>query len=136
MSSAGHLLQTAIVAALESDSALAALVGDRVYDHSPAGAIYPHITFGPSDETPEDADCLVNTAYNWQIDTWSQTGGNRIETRNLTAAIKKMLHGADLDLDPYALALLDVVRVRILGDSNPLLTHGVVEIYAEIEDPT
>lgn len=134
MNSAGAILQKVISETLKADSGVAALVDGRIHDHSPARAKYPHVTFGPSEEYPSDADCLTISEYHWQIDTWSQTSGNRIETRDLTAAIKAALHKAALDISPFALSVLEVRRIRILGDKDPLLTHGVVEIYAEIEE--
>ena len=52
-------LQKAVYDTLIDDAEVVALVGDRIYDGAPADLAFPYITFGPTDSSSDDVNCVV-----------------------------------------------------------------------------
>lgn len=133
MASPSVELQTAIYNALVADAGVGALAGDRIHDGRPADGPFPCITFGPSDYTIEDRDCIAGRVETLQIDCWARDARLR-PARDLADAVKAALHLASLSLDVHALALLRVTAVRVFMDRDGITGHGVVTVEAEIEE--
>jgi hypothetical protein len=132
--SAESLLQIALVAAIKADPALSGYLGARVYDHPPRSAAYPYLCFGPSDDRPDDdIDDLHTLAFAWQIDVYVQAQGNKVDCRNICAAVRTALKNIEIDLGADALVFLSISRSRIIGDPDPTLTHGIITLEGEIE---
>lgn len=133
MASPSAELQTAIYNALVADAGVGALAGDRIHDGRPADGPFPCITFGPSDYTPEDAECITGRVESLQIDCWVRDARVR-PARELADAVKAALHLANLSLDVHALALLRVTAVRAFMDPDGITGHGIVTVEATIEE--
>lgn len=128
-------LQKAVRAALLADAAVAAVVGTRVRDGMPLEEDAAQITFGPSDYTTEDIDCIDLRVETIQLDCWVRDSSKALHpARALADKVKAVLHGADLALDTHALASLRVVSVRAFMDADGLTGHGIVTAEAEIEE--
>ena len=132
--SASVELQTLILNRLLAFPAVAAIVGNRVFDGKPEGEAYPSITFGPSDHRPEDADCIPARGETLQLDCWTQAGGRQWPARELADAVKAALHGYTGDLGTNALVSLEVDMVRVFRDPDGITSHGVVRCNALIEE--
>lgn len=136
MSSPAVEFQDAVLGLLKADAAVSALVGARIWDRMPASGTYPCITFGPSDFTPDDAECIVGRRETLQIDCWAQAQGRLWPARELADAVKAVLHEpATLpDLTTHALAEMRVVLVRVFLDADGVTGHGVVQVTGLIEE--
>jgi hypothetical protein len=129
-------LQRLVFATLTADSGLGALI-DGVYDRVPDAPFGPkqaYVSFGPTDEVPDDADCIVTSAHTLQIDVWTR-GVGAVGCKGICRVVKKLLHDRDdLELTEHALALLWVGSVQVFLDADGLTHHGVVVLTAEIEE--
>lgn len=126
-------LQRAIFAALTGDSRVTGLCGQRIHDRVPEKPVFPYISFGPSQTVDAGTDCIAAGEHFLQIDVWSRKPG-KIEAKNITHAIKRVLHGAELQLASHALAMIEVEDERHVMDSDGLTVHGFVSVRAIIEE--
>jgi len=132
--SADVALQDAVVAALLADADVAAFVGDRVYDNVPTGATYPYVSLGPSQAVSDDAECITGEENFLQLDIWTQEGGSKRGAKVICVAVKKALHNASLALAvPVALVLVEVEDMRVIGDPDEKVAHGIVSLKAITE---
>lgn len=127
-------LQKFVVATLKADAGVAALVGARIYDRPPAGAVMPYVSIGPSDEVPFNAECIAMIDATLQIDVFSASQGGGAEARKINSAIKAALHEIDGDLEAGALLEINVRQTRAFDDLDPGVTHGIVSIEALLEE--
>ena len=132
--SASLALSDAVLARLRSDAGVVALVAQRIWDHAPERPAYPHITLGPSDAVPDDADCIAMRTETIQIDVWGRDQGKKWPTRVLVDAVKRALHDRELDLGSGARAVLRVMLMRVLPDPDGITTHGVLQVEAVTEE--
>lgn len=131
-------LISALFARLLATPAVANPLGGRIWDRAPieGATVYPYLTLGPSVSLPDDYDCLDGEEVTVQFDVWSKGDDeaySTMECRRICNAIKKALHDEELDLDGAALASLSLSTLRILGDPDPGITHGVVQFTAVVE---
>ncbi|PWE48479.1 DUF3168 domain-containing protein [Thioclava sp. NG1] len=132
--SADVALQDSVYDALIADAGVSALVGTRVYDNAPDGVVYPYITFGPSQAVTDDVECIDGEENYLQIDVWTQEGGSKRGAKVICAAVKQALHNAALVLsDPVALVLVEVEDMRVIGDPDEQVAHGIVSLKAVTE---
>ena len=125
-------VQAAVHALLTSDAALAQLVDDRVYVTVPKGASFPYVSFGPSDATADDAECIDGLEITFQIDAWSRSGGAS-EAKQIGGAVRKALHRAELSLDENSAVLCEHRTTRALVDPDGLTTHVALTFRAIVE---
>jgi len=126
--------QDLVLARLEASAAVTAIVDDRIVDGNYDGLAYPNITFGASDFTPDDADCIRGREETLQLDCWTREGGKKWPCRKLVDAVKTALHDADGVLSTGALVLMRVDLVRVFDDPDGITTHGVVQVTGIIEE--
>lgn len=122
---------------LKTDSAVKALVTD-VYDSVPAepvrwGSKKAYISFGPTDVTEDDADCIVGGVYTVQLDCWSRQLGSYY-CKTIVDAVKAALHDKDVSLTSYGLVQMRVTMRQVFGDKDGITMHGVVMVEAMIEE--
>lgn len=135
MSPAAELWEL-IVDTLKADPNVTALV-DGIYDKVPAKPFKgkgAYISRGPFNATDSSADCINGQSITVQIDVWTQLP-NRWECDNIVSAVRKSLHEQDLELTENALVDIRVDLTRVIDDPNPLLTHGILQVTAEVEEP-
>lgn len=123
-------LQGAIVSTLKG----AAIAGGRVYDSIPSHAAFPYVSLGPSDELPDDAECITGFDISMQIDCWSRKPGFP-EVRGLAEAVRVTLHRAELPITDNALVLFQHRQTRFLRDPDGLTSHAALTFMAIVEQP-
>lgn len=127
-------LQGAIVARLEADPVVAALVGDRVFDRVPAGTSYPYVSMGPSDALSDDVDCINGFDITFQVDAWSDAVGFP-EVRRVADAVRRALLATDLSLTENALVTFEHRQTRVMRDRDGLTSHAAITFTAFAEQP-
>lgn len=135
-------LQAGIVQRLKADSAVAAIVGARVYDNVPTeakrtadtGAAWPYVAMGPSDETSDDADCITAFEISFQIDCFSRAVGFP-QARSLADAVRAAIHDYDFALTTNALVYFQHRQTRFFRDPDGLTSHAAMTFTAFVEAP-
>lgn len=142
MADASFELIGAMMVALRADAAVAAFVGTRIYDRVPEKQVgtpnvpYPYISLGPDTMIPDDFDCVETEEITVQWDIWTSGNGEAygsVQCRKICGAVKKALHGAELNLPTHGLVSLQFELRRILDDPNPVISHGVMQFTAQID---
>ncbi|MEZ0212437.1 MAG: DUF3168 domain-containing protein [Xanthobacteraceae bacterium] len=133
-------IQGAILTRLLASPEVTRLVGQRIYQVVPRGASgqptadFPYLSFGPSDLTGDDADCVTAFEFSIQIDAWARDGGMP-QGRAISQAVRTALHDYDLPLVDNALVLLEHRQTRGLRDPDGKTYHAVIEITGVVEQP-
>lgn len=130
-------LQGVIVAAVEADTELMALIGG-IYDaktENPYGAATAYVDFGPSTVNPEEFECIRAEAHVVQLDVWSKAVG-RIECKDICHRLKRLLSDVNLPLSENAFVRGRLVLGRILPDPADGISHGVLQFNFDLEDQT
>jgi hypothetical protein len=129
-------LQKAIVARLNADPAVTAIVNGRVYDGVPANATRPYVSFGPFQLLPEHGDCLNGGEVFVTLDAWA-TGPSTVQVKQLGTAIAKALDLAPIVLDgPQRLVEMTIEQTQYLRDPDGITAHGVITVHAFTEPTT
>lgn len=132
----GEDLQRLYYTTLTGTPAIMALA-NGVYDKittTPFGAKTAYISFGPTDSSEDDADCIYGQTVTMQIDVWSRAVGS-LEAKTLTDLVRRALHRKSLELSDNALADTNVEATRVFRDPDGITTHGIVTVTALIEEP-
>lgn len=127
-------LQGAIVTRLKAQPAVTALIGQRIYDAVPAQPVFPYVSFGPSDELTEDAECIDGFEISMQIDVWSRSVGFP-EARQIADAVRQALHGYELNLTSNALVTFQHRITRMFRDPDGLTNHAALTFTSFTEQP-
>lgn len=125
-------IQDAILAVLLADATVTAIVGNRIYDEAPEGVAYPHITLGPTDAIPSDADCIDSETEVVQIDIWHRDQGRKWPCKDTANAVRVALHDVALDMDE-ALQCRVILR-RVFKDPDGITAHGIVQVEIITEE--
>lgn len=134
MTSPSLELQGAIVARLKATGAVTSIAGSRIYDAVPAGATFPYVSFGPSDELQDDADCITGFEVTMQLDCWSRAGGF-VELRRLADAVRAAVHGYEFTLSANALVNFEHRVTRMFRDPDGITSHAAMTFTALVEQP-
>lgn len=124
-------LQRAITGTLNADIGLQAVIALRVYDDVPPTAVYPYVSFGPSQITPQDAECITGFEVFLQIDVWSRELGFE-ECKAISELVRVALHLLTATQD----ALTFEIEHRFTNtnrDPDGITNHGVLSFRAEID---
>ena len=122
-------LQTAIHAALTGDATLAALVGDRVYDHAPQDATFPYLVIGEATAAGFDTKTEEGMEQTLTIHGWSRYRGLK-EVKDMMAAVTGALDQQSLSLTGHDLVLLRFTFAATFLDRDGLTRHGVQRFRA------
>ncbi|MBX5017499.1 DUF3168 domain-containing protein [Rhizobium lentis] len=128
-------LQGSIVARLKADATLSALIGSRVYDQPPEGAIFPYFTIGEAQFLRDDATCVSGGQVYLTMHTWSRAVGFP-EVKRIADAVVESLHLAPLTLATNHLISINHRQTRVFRDADGLTSHAVIEFVAYVEKPT
>lgn len=96
-------LQKAVIAALEANAGVAALVGDRIYDEPPQGVAFPFVRLGRKDISPLRMQCRTDTDILFSVEVHSRPMAGRVEAEAIAYAVQTALDDADLTLDAWHL---------------------------------
>jgi hypothetical protein len=130
-------LQKLVKDTLAADASVMALV-DGIHDRvptSPFKAKMAYLAFGPSDVVSDDADCIVGDEITLQVDVFCRHSDLDVTCRRIVDAVKRSLHGQELELTTNALVEIRVDSRRVFRDPDGLTSHGVVTIIAMVEEP-
>jgi hypothetical protein len=121
-------LRRAVVAALQADPGVAALVGARVYDYVSAVPAYPFLRCTTTTASPWEATGGVRGSLaRLQVDAFVK-GHGRGSVEPLTAAVVAALDEADLAIAGGTVLSLQWRQTLTLEDpAEQGVTHGVVE---------
>lgn len=129
-------LQAAIVAALKTDVAVDAIVGERVYDRVPDNANLPYVVYGDDQVLQDDADAGDCLSEGFEVfvtlHAWSKAYG-QVEAKRLGGAIRSALHNAELTITDHRLITFEHDSTRYLRDPGGLQSHGVVTFRALLD---
>lgn len=127
-------LQNFIIARLQANLDVVALISDRVWDSPPSNPEFPYISFGASDIVRDDADCIRAREETIQMDIWVRKNGRKWPCKQLVDAVVDALLDADGHLATGNPVSLNIGIVRILDDPDGITAHGVVQVTAIIEE--
>ena len=124
-------LQAAIVAAVQADTALMALI-NGIYDRVPSapwGAVQGYISFGPEDSITE-ADCVDFYDISIQLDVWSRQTG-RVHCKQILHELRRVMESVETTENP----IVDVgdPSEQIMRDPDGLTTHGFLQYTVLME---
>ncbi|MPR62761.1 DUF3168 domain-containing protein [Ochrobactrum intermedium] len=134
MTSPTYELQGQIVTLLKASPELTALIGGRIYDRVPESPTFPYVSFGPSDEVSDDADCIDGFEVTMQLDVWSRAVGFP-ECRRIVDAVRKALPEDGILLADNALVTFNHRISRLFRDPDGLTSHGAMTFEAFVEQP-
>lgn len=130
----GLALQRAVHAALVTDAAVAALIGDRVFDAAPRGTTYPYVTLGEARATDWSTGTESGAEHRLAVHVWSRSRG-KAECWALLAALRAALDEAGLTLDGHALVSLRIATEQVGQERDGITWHGTAQIRA-VTEPT
>jgi len=132
MSSAAEL-QRAIFEALGGNAALAALVGTRIFDHAPANATFPYITFGHTSIYDWSTATESGTEQLFTLHAWSKGRGKK-EVLEIMELARQTLDDAALELEGHRLVNLRLEFSEARYDDRNEAHHGLLRFRAVVEE--
>ena len=132
MNSAAEL-QKAIFEALAANGALAAMVGTRVFDHAPANAAFPYITFGRTSVYDWSTGTESGTEQLFTLHVWSKAKGKK-EALEIMELARGTLHDAALELEGHKLVNLRLEFSEARYDDRNEAHHGLLRFRAVTEE--
>lgn len=126
-------IQTAIVAVLKNDSALASIIDGRVYDFVPDKPAFPYVTLGDGQVIGDLADGMDGREVYIQIDIWSRAVGYP-ETKRIAGLIADAINESNLSLSDNRLLSLQFDGCRYLRDPDGVTRHAAITFRA-LTDP-
>lgn len=134
MTSAGWALQASLHQSLvNSPRVLSLLGGARIYEKPPRGSDYPYVAIGPSTERDWSTGSGAGTEHIVTLDVWSRSGSRR-EAQEIMAAIRTVLHDAELSLAEHRLINLRHEQSMVRRDDDGETFHGSVR-YRAVTEP-
>lgn len=125
-------LQQAIYAELSTDSALGALVGDRIYDEVPGGTAFPYLTLGESRMEAWTTGTEDGATHRIRLSAYSRAGG-RSEVKRILGLVHGLLDDADLMLAGHELISMNFNELSTAREPNGITWRGVVGFRAVTE---
>ena len=110
-------LQTAIHAALTGDATLDALVGGRIYDHTPQDSEFPYLVIGETMAAAFDTKTEDGMELTLTLHSWSRYRGLK-EIKDIMAAVTDVLDQQNLSLTGHTLVLLQLISSDTSLDSD------------------
>jgi Protein of unknown function (DUF3168) len=124
-------LQKAVLAALKADAAVAALVGERVFDQAPEGTVCPYLALGRCESRPVAADG-GGVEQRMTLTGVSRFAGSE-EAKAVAAAVRACLHEAVLEADGVRTATLRANFADVFRAGDGRRTYAVVRLRAVTE---
>jgi len=133
MTAAAIELQKAIFAALSGDAALAAALGGaRIYDHVPANAAFPHVTFGRLSRSDWSTASEDGSEHLFTLHVWSKARG-KVQAAAIMEIVRGLLHDAELALAGHVLVNLREEAADIRFDDDHDIYRGAMRFRAVTE---
>jgi hypothetical protein len=133
MTSPAAELQKAIFAALTGDAGLiAALGGQKIFDHAPANVGFPYITFGRTSLYDWSTGTESGTEQLFTLHVWSKARG-KAEALAIMELARACLDGRELTLEGHALVNLRLEFQEVRYDEDLDIQHGMLRFRAVTE---
>jgi hypothetical protein len=133
MSTASAALRAAIHDALNSDGALAALLGGtKVYDEPPQAAAFPYVTLGEARVSDFSTGTEPGEEHQLTLHAWSRQGGHR-EAHLIAGALLQALDDAPLTLSDHRLVNLRFATADVRREADGRTYHALVRFRAMTE---
>jgi hypothetical protein len=113
--------QTAIYNALAANGSIQSLLGSppALYDHTPPGATFPYIVFGPISVQPYDTKTEIGFEQIVTLDVYSRYRGSK-EAKDIVQATYDALHRAALTVSNEVFLLLEFHSADLALESDGL----------------
>lgn len=97
-------LHRAVIKQLKGDTALKALVGEKliIRDQDQATVSYPHIKIGDSFTNAWQSATFDGQEHEFSLHLWSREGGSE-KSKEIASAVINLLHNADFPIPGHAL---------------------------------
>lgn len=133
---ASHALVMALRALWIATPAVAALVGDRIYDRIPRGAALPYVQFGERQTLDEGTDCGDSAEVAIDVHVWSEAPA-AVEAERILGALRSAIRTADAagTIAPpgWRAVRVHCPQSRTFADPDGLTTHGVLTVEAYLD---
>jgi hypothetical protein len=122
-----------MLAALQADSALTALVGSKIYSHVPHGTEEPFIAFSTTIITEAETKTTDGSEHSIELDVWSRQSSAR-QVNQIMRAIKNVLDRNKT----FAVAGTTLVDCRLefvteFPEGDGPTRHGVMRFRVETD---
>tara|TARA_R100001086_G_scaffold6621_1_gene4035 strand:+ start:101 stop:511 length:411 start_codon:yes stop_codon:yes gene_type:complete len=124
------LIQGAIVTRLKADADVGTLIGDKIYDRVPSGAVFPYATIRIPQVLDEENSCSLSDTVVIELHAWSRAPGF-VECRRIIGAMKAAIRSSAITVTGHDISLQYVEQTRYLDDPDGLTAHGVVVFQFE-----
>lgn len=104
-----------------------------VFDRADPQERMPFIEFGPEDVQEDDAECIIGTSHQVQIDLYHSQAG-MVELKEQMSRVKRSLHNYPGELTVHALHSIRFVRSTVIQEPDGINYHGVVQFEALVEE--
>lgn len=132
MSDARRALFVGVHEALIGDPTLVGLVGGRVYDGAPRGAVHPFVSFGAASSRPLDGDPTPSVEHRLTVEVHSRAEG-RTEASGIGERVRAVLDGAVLELIQQRLVSLRWLGTELVQSRDSSATRVVMRFRAVTE---
>lgn len=105
-----------------------------VFDRAPTQQTMPFIDFGAEDVQEDDAECIVGTDHQFQVNLYHSEAG-MADLKDMMWHVKKSLHNYPGELTDNALHSIRFIRSTVIEEPDGVNYHGVVQFEAMIEEP-
>ncbi len=126
--------QVAVRTALLADATLTAIVGTRVFDHTPQDTDFPYVVMGESSGSEFDTKSEEGMEQTIMIHSWSRYRGLK-ETKDIIAAIIDVLDKAALLVSGHTLVDLRFEFSDTIPQDDGFTRHGVMRFKAKTTKP-
>lgn len=125
-------LQKGLIARLKADATVAALVGDRIWDHPPTDVAFPHVRLGRAEvrPLPGGGEALEQRLSLIVVSRFAGTE----EARAIAAAIRVCLVGAEIEADGVRSLGLEVPVSEVLAADDRTTTWAVIRVRTVTQD--
>lgn len=133
MTSPAAELQKALFGALANDAVLTGLLGgSKIFDHAPADARFPYVTFGRTSFYDWSTSTEGGVEQLFTLHVWSKAKGKK-EIYGIMEQVKLRLDDAGLVLDTHRLVGLRFDYGEARYDEDVAVHHGLLRFRAVIE---
>jgi Protein of unknown function (DUF3168) len=127
-------LFSAIFAALDSDTALTALIGaGHVHDHVPPGAPAPYVVMGDGTATDMGGSFVDAQEHTITVHAWAE-GTSTLGVKRIVAAVRACLHERPLTLSAGGCTGIRCEFTETMRDPDGVSFHGVLRFRAVTTD--
>ena len=123
-------LQAGVIAAIEADAGLTALIAGRIYDYVPADPVFPYCRIGQMAASPFEGDCIDGSEIGFAVHGFTKEYG-RAGAADLAAALIALLGRTTLDLGSGILADVRASDWTVLEDTGEKgAWHALINLTA------